>query len=94
MTTDLEYMAAVEVLQQILVSDDDDWNAWAFTFSNSQGGNPYTIATLLEKVPGRTSFTTLVAIKKVSALISGYGINNLSKKFKKINNKRTSTATR
>jgi hypothetical protein len=40
----------VDIIQQFLVSDDDDWKAWDFTFSNTQGEKPQTVASLLEKV--------------------------------------------
>jgi hypothetical protein len=59
-----------------------------FTFSNSQGDNPYTVASLLEKVVSQDKLrhndsTTQMA----TALIAGHGINNRSNKFKKNNNK-------
>jgi hypothetical protein len=58
-----------------------------FTFSNSQGDNPYTVASLLEKVVSQDKLrhndsTTQMA----TALIAGHGINNRSNKVKKNNN--------
>ena len=43
-------MAAVELVREILSSDNEDWKTWSFSFATQQGDKPYTVADLLEKV--------------------------------------------
>jgi hypothetical protein len=74
-------LAAVE----ILVTDNDDWKAWVFTFSNAHGDK----ATLSLRSEGQA--TSLIAgftgttAKKAISLIAGFGINR-NRKLKKKNN--------
>ena len=48
--TDPEHMAAVELVREILSSDNEDWKSWAYSFETQQGDKPYTVADLMEKV--------------------------------------------
>ena len=43
-------MTAVELVREILSSDNEDWKNWAYSFATPQGDKPYTVANLLEKV--------------------------------------------
>jgi hypothetical protein len=57
--TDPEHMAAVELVREILSSDNEDWKTWAYFFATQQGDKPYTECsqslTLWKRLLTRTS---------------------------------------
>ena len=74
--TDPEHMAAVELVREILHSDNEDWKAWAFSFATQQGDKPYTVANLLEKVVNQDKLLNAGGTKKkATALLAGHGLS-------------------
>jgi hypothetical protein len=74
--TDPEHMAAVELVREILSSDNEDWKTWAFSFATQQGDKPYTVADLLEKVVNQDKLLNAGGTKKkATALLAGHGIS-------------------
>jgi 3-hydroxyisobutyrate dehydrogenase-like beta-hydroxyacid dehydrogenase len=57
-------MAAVELVREILSSDSEDWKTWAFSFANTQGVKPYTVADHLEKVVSQDKLLNAGGTKK------------------------------
>jgi hypothetical protein len=83
--TDPDHMAAVKLVREILFSDNEDWKTWAFSFANSQGDKPYTVAALLEKVVSQDKLLNAGGTKKkTTALLAGHGISR--PKFKRTKN--------
>jgi hypothetical protein len=69
-------MAAVELVREILHSDNEDWKAWAFSFATQQGDKPYTVANLLEKVVNQDKLLNAGGTKKkATALLAGHGLS-------------------
>ena len=62
--TDPEHMAAVELVREFLSPDNEDWRTWAFSFANTQGDKPYTVADLLEKVVNQDKLLNAGGTKK------------------------------
>jgi hypothetical protein len=80
-------MAAVEVVREILSSDNEDRKTWAFSFATTQGDKPYTVADLLEKVVNQNKLLNAGSTnKKATALLAGHGISRPT--FKPKNNKK------
>jgi hypothetical protein len=80
-------MAAVELVREILSSDNEDWKTWAFSFATQQGDKPYTVADLLEKVVNQDKLLNAGGTKKkATALLAGHGISRPA--FKPKNNKK------
>jgi hypothetical protein len=74
--SDPEYMAAVELVREILSSDNEDWKTWAFSFATTQGDKPYTVADLLETVVNKDKLLNAGGTKKkATALLAGHGIS-------------------
>ena len=72
-------MAAVELVRKIHSSDNEDGKTWAFSFTNTQGDKPYTVADLLEKVVSQDKLLNAGGTKKkATALLAGQatGTNN------------------
>jgi hypothetical protein len=85
--TDPEHMAAVELVREILSSDNEDWKTWVFSFATQQGDKPYTVADLLEKVVNQDKLLNAGDTKKkATALLAGHGISRPA--FKPRNNKK------
>jgi hypothetical protein len=85
--TDPEHMAAVELVHEILSSDNEDWKTWAFSFANTQGDKPYTVADLLEKGFNQDKLLNAGGTKKkATSLFAGHGISRST--FKPKNNKK------
>lgn len=81
--TDPEHMAAVELLQEILSSDNEDWKSWAYSFATQQGDKPYTVADLMEKVVNQDKLLNAGGTKKkATALLAGHGLSRPSFKSK------------
>ena len=81
--TDPEHMAAVELLQEILSSDNEDWKSWAYSFATQQGDKPYTVADLMEKVVNQDKLLNAGGTKKkATALLAGHGLSRPSFKTK------------
>ena len=57
-------MAAVELVREFLSPDNEDWRTWAFSFANTQGDKPYTVADLLEKVVNQDKLLNAGGTKK------------------------------
>ena len=57
-------MAAVELVREILSSDNEDWKTWAYSFATQQGDKPYTVADLLEKVVNQDKLLNAGGTKK------------------------------
>ena len=73
--TDPEHMAAVELVREILSSDNEDWKQWAFSFATQQGDKPYTVADLLEKVVNQDKLLNAGGTKKkATALYAGHSV--------------------
>ena len=69
-------MAAVELVREILSSDNEDWKTWAFSFATQQGDKPYTVADLLEKVVNQDKLLNAGGTKKkATALYAGHGVS-------------------
>ena len=69
-------MAAVELVREILSSDNEDWKTWAFSFATQQGDKPYTVADLLEKVVNQDKLLNAGGTKKkATALLAGHGVS-------------------
>ena len=69
-------MAAVELVRKILSFDNEDRKTWAFSFANTQGDKPYTVADLLEKVGSQDKLLNAGGTKKkATALLAGHGIS-------------------
>ena len=70
---------------EILVTDNDDWKAWVFTFSNAHGDkatpSPRSEGQATSLIAGFAVNTTM----KARSLIAGFGINR-DKKLQKRNN--------
>jgi hypothetical protein len=76
-------MAAVELLQEILSSDNEDWKSWAYSFATHQGDKPYTVADLMEKVVNQDKLLNAGGTKKkATALLAGHGLSRPSFKSK------------
>jgi hypothetical protein len=74
--TDPEHMAAVELVREILSSGNEDWKTWAFSFADTQGDRPYTVADLLEKVVNQDKLLNAGGTKKKATdLLAGHGIS-------------------
>jgi len=71
--TDPEHMAAVELIREILHSDNEDWKAWAFSFATQQGDKPYTVAHLLDKVVNQDKLFKAGNTKKKATALLGVG---------------------
>jgi hypothetical protein len=85
--TDPEHMAAVELVREILSSDNEDRKTWAFSFATTQGDKPYTVADLLGKVVNQDKLLNAGGTKKkATALLAGHGISRAT--FKPKNNKK------
>jgi hypothetical protein len=85
--TDPEHMAAVELVREILSSDNEDWKTWSFSFVTQQGDKPYTVADLLEKVVNQDKLLNAGGTKKKATdLLAGHGISRPA--FKPKNNKK------
>jgi len=83
--TDPDHMAAVELVRKIHSSDNEDGKTWAFSFTNTQGDKPYTVADLLEKVVSQDKLLNAGGTKKkATALLAGHGIS--CPKFKRTKN--------
>jgi hypothetical protein len=68
-------MAAVELVREILSSDNEDWKQWAFSFATQQGDKPYTVADLLEKVVNQDKLLNAGGTKKkATALYAGHSV--------------------
>jgi hypothetical protein len=68
-------MAAVELVREILSSDNEDWKTWAFSFATQQGDKPYTVADLLEKVVNQDKLLNAGGTKKkATALYAGHSV--------------------
>ncbi len=73
--TDPEHMTAVELVHEILSSDNEDRKTWAFSFATQQGDKPYTVADLLEKVVNQDKLLNAGGTKKnATALFADHGI--------------------
>jgi len=73
-------MAAVELVREILSSDNEDWKTWAFSLATQQGDKPYTVADLLDKVVCQVVNQDRLlnaggTKKKATALLAGHGIS-------------------
>jgi len=69
-------MAAVELVREILSSDNEERKTWAFSFATTQGDKPYTVADLLEKVVNQDKLLNAGGTKKKAiALLAGHGIS-------------------
>ena len=80
-------MAAVDLVRETLSSDNEDGKTWAFSFANTQGDKPYTVADLLEKVVNQDKLLNAGGTKKMAtALLAGHGISRPT--FKPKNNKK------
>jgi hypothetical protein len=74
--TDPEHMAAVELVREILSSDNEDGKIWASSFATTRGDKPYTVADLLEKVVNQDKLLNAGgAKKKATALLAGHGMS-------------------
>jgi len=71
--TDPEHMAAVELIREILNSDNEDWKSWAFSFATQQGDKPYTVAYLLDKVVNQDKLFKAGGTKKKATALLGVG---------------------
>jgi hypothetical protein len=68
-------MAAVELVREILSSDNEDWKQWAFSFATQQGDKPYTVADLMEKVVNQDKLLNAGGTKKkATALYAGHSV--------------------
>jgi hypothetical protein len=80
--TDPEHMSAVELVREILSSDNEDWKQWAFSFATQQGDKPYTVADLLEKVVNQYKLLNAGGTKKkATALYAGHGVTQSGRHF-------------
>jgi hypothetical protein len=69
-------MAAVELVREILSSDNEDWKTWSFSLANTQGDKPYTVANPLEKVVNQDKLLNAGGTKKkATPLLAGHGIS-------------------
>jgi hypothetical protein len=76
-------MAAVELVREILSSDNEDWKSWAYSFATQQGDKPYTVADLMEKVVNQDKLLNAGGTKKkATALIAGHGLSRPTFKSK------------
>ena len=81
--TDPEHMAAVELVREILSSDNEDWKSWSYSFATQQGDKPYTVADLMEKVVNQDKLLNAGGTKKkATALLAGHGLSRPSFKSK------------
>jgi hypothetical protein len=80
-------MTAVDLVREILSSDNEDWKSWAYSFATQQGDKPYSVADLMEKVVNQDKLLNAGGTKKKStALLAGHGISRPS--FKSRNGKK------
>ena len=82
--TDPEHMTAVELVHEILSSDNEDRKTWAFSFATQQGDKPYTVADLLDKVVCQVVNQDKLlnaggTKKKATALLAGHGVSRPGK---------------
>ena len=78
--TDPEHMAAVELVREILSSDNEDWKTWAFSFATQHGDKPYTVSDLLERVVNQHKLLNAGGTKKkATALLAGHGLSRTGK---------------
>jgi hypothetical protein len=74
--TDPEHMAAVELVREILSSENEDWKTWVLSFATTQGDKPYTVADLLGKVVNQDKLLNAGGTKKkATSLLAGHGIS-------------------
>ena len=62
--TNPEHMAAVDLVREILSSDNEDWKSWSYSFATQQGDKPYTVADLMEKVVNQDKLLNAGGTKK------------------------------